>query len=375
MIIKHIDDVLPLIEGRKDFVIKRDPLYTAIDYQIQLEDTFADPLRAELRGIKFHPDGRILARPLHKFFNYGEQGETQSLNNTMNFLAGNHSIMTKLDGSMVHGVFLDGQVRLMTRMGLTDVAAKAEELMTPEIQFMISSLAANGFTAIFEFTSPDNQIVIKYPEPKLTLLQIRNNVTGEYESRSDLAVFAKLMNVGLVEEWDASDKSLKELVAHVKDLKGEEGIVIHYHGGDWIKIKADEYVLMHKSKESIRHEKNVLAVILDGLSDDLLALLTLDDKTRLLKYRTRVVDTIVEHSCVIHEAVKSSIDMDQKTFALMLKSQNKSAWYQNIAFAYRRDMLAGKQANVFELAKSYMRRKCGSQTDVDSIRDMIGVQW
>ena len=57
-------EALALIEGRKEFVVKRTSDYIAIDYLVAFADTFDDIRRAELRGIKFHADnGAIMARP------------------------------------------------------------------------------------------------------------------------------------------------------------------------------------------------------------------------------------------------------------------------------------------------------------------------
>ncbi len=75
--IHHIDDVLPHIAGRSEFVVAERDGYTAIDYNFALADTFDDPMRLECRGIKFDADGKILARPFQKFFNIGEREDTQ----------------------------------------------------------------------------------------------------------------------------------------------------------------------------------------------------------------------------------------------------------------------------------------------------------
>lgn len=53
-----------------------------------------------------------------------------------------------------------------------------------------------------------------------------------------------------------------------------------------IKIKADDYVLRHKSKDAINQEKNVLQTILDDAVDDLIPLLTSDDAERVKSFQT-----------------------------------------------------------------------------------------
>src|SRR4051812_25344280 len=110
--IRHIEDVLPHIEGRSEFAVKRRDGYTAIDYNFAGADTFNEPIRRECRGIKFDADGRIIGRPYHKFFNLGEKPETQS--HVIDWSAG-HVILEKLDGSMVHPALVGGEILWMTR--------------------------------------------------------------------------------------------------------------------------------------------------------------------------------------------------------------------------------------------------------------------
>ena len=83
--IRTIDDVLPAIEGRKEFYVTDKGYYKVINYHVNLEDTFPeideqDPIpavRRECRGIMFNThSGRIIRRPFHKFFNLGERLET-----------------------------------------------------------------------------------------------------------------------------------------------------------------------------------------------------------------------------------------------------------------------------------------------------------
>ena len=127
MYIERIENVLPFVEGRSDFVVKYKPDYTVIDYLYCEKDTFDHPMRVECRGLKFDASGRILARPFHKFFNIGETEFTQA--HVLNF-SDDHIIMEKMDGSMVHPALVRDEVVFMTRMGHTDVAQKAERHLT-----------------------------------------------------------------------------------------------------------------------------------------------------------------------------------------------------------------------------------------------------
>lgn len=67
-VIRHINDVLPAIEGRDGFYVADKGDYKVINYH-SIIDTFGaitdvdEAMRRECRGIKFFPDGSIMARP------------------------------------------------------------------------------------------------------------------------------------------------------------------------------------------------------------------------------------------------------------------------------------------------------------------------
>jgi hypothetical protein len=61
------------------------------------EATRAKAIRRECRGLLFYPDGRIMSRRLHKFFNVNERDETQVHRID---LGQPHVILEKLDGCL-----------------------------------------------------------------------------------------------------------------------------------------------------------------------------------------------------------------------------------------------------------------------------------
>ena len=185
--IRTIDDVLPHISGRSEFIIAERPYGKIINYVVAMADTFdmAGPedlgaaIRRECRGLKFYPDGTIAARAFHKFFNMGEREETQP--HRIDF-SRDHTIMTKLDGSMIHPMKVGDRIRWMSKMGITDVALQAEEFIFINTKYLsfASWCIENQLTPIFEWCSRKQKIVIDYPEDSLTLLAVRHNITGEY---------------------------------------------------------------------------------------------------------------------------------------------------------------------------------------------------
>lgn len=185
-IIRHIDDVLPHIEGCKDFIVAKKDGYDVINYVVAGNDTFpivqtvGDAIRRECRGLIFcSRTGQLLRRPLHKFFNLGERTET--LPDAVDFREP-HFILDKLDGSMIAPFMLHGRLRWGTKMGLTDVASQAEDWVEqhPKYLTFAAQMVSGGFTPIFEWCSPLNQIVIRHDVSDLFLLAVRHIMTGQY---------------------------------------------------------------------------------------------------------------------------------------------------------------------------------------------------
>lgn len=185
--IRTIDDVLPHIEGREEFIVAERDFGHVINYVVAMADTFdmtgpddlGGAICRECRGLKFASNGEIAARPFHKFHNVGEREETQP---HVVDLSQPHAIMEKLDGSMIHPMLVDGYIRWMTKMGITEVAMQAEEFIAKNTRYkdFAAWCISEKLTPVFEWCSPFNQIVLPYEEDQLTLLAVRHNITGEY---------------------------------------------------------------------------------------------------------------------------------------------------------------------------------------------------
>ncbi len=366
MHIRHIDEALALIDGRKEFVVKRAWDYVAIDYLVAFADTFDDIRRAELRGIKFHPDGAIMARPFHKFFNVGEREHTQP--HALDFSA-EHTIMDKLDGSMIHPAQLrDGSVRFMTRMGITDTARLAERHASAELLVALAGYLSDQITPIFEFTAPDNRIVVKYEESALTLLALRHTITGAYLDRGEVEAAARALNLGAVRLWERP-RTGGELIETVRALKGAEGVVVRFADGLWVKIKGEEYALMHKAKDAISREKNVLAVLLDGIADDLRPLLIEEDRVRFDQYEAKLHAAMLRTVAEVERAVAAGAALDQKAFATE-HLRDAPPWLRPLAFLVR-----GGRVTALEAVRQAWRKHCGTQAEVDGLRPLLGFGW
>lgn len=364
-IITHLDDVLPSIAGRSEFVHAQRDGYSVIDYNFALADSFDDPMRLECRGIKFAADGSILARPLHKFFNIGEREATQA--DALDFTQP-HTITEKMDGSMIHPAIVDGALVFMTRMGRTDHAIKAERHITEDVEMVCRAMDAHGLTPIFEWTAPDNRIVVRYPDSRLTLLAVRHKNTGDYYQRGDMEGWSQDMGIALVPQYDPAHATGPEFVDFARTVTGIEGFVIRFADGTWVKAKGEDYVLKHKAKESVLQEKNVLALIIRGELDDVIPLLDPADQLEVTEYQVKVMLGVEETASRLRKFVAANDNLDQKQFAVEAVP-TFPAHLRSLAFQVR----SGTDAAT--ALRAALLKATGSQTSVDAARPLHGALY
>jgi len=358
--IEHINDVLPHVEGRQEFGVHHKDGYSVIDYHYVLPDSFDNQYRLECRGLKFGKDGCVLARPFQKFFNVGEKPDATGENLD---LTQPHVVMEKMDGSMIHPAIVDGQVCFMTRMGRTDVARKAERHLTPTLAEKCRVNLEAGWTPIFEFTAPDNRIVIQYPESRLTLLALRSTIHGYYSWQATAEIAAKGMGIEPV-PIHTVPRDAHAFLDHVRAIKGMEGFVIRFADGFMVKAKGEDYVLKHRAKESILQEKNVLALIVRDELDDVFPLLDNQDRTNVERYRADVLAGIAEAADIVSRVVDAGKEADQKTFATVLLA-GVIPQVRSLAFQVR----AGTQPR--DAIVTSIIKGCGSATGVDHVRPLF----
>lgn len=309
-VITRIEDVLPAIAGRDDFIHVVKDGYQVIDYVFESTDSFDDPIRRECRGLKFDLDGNLIARPLHKFFNYGQKLITYDWSQP-------HQIMTKLDGSMVHGIVINNQVRLCTRMGITDQAMEAEKVLTNPNRQWLRYCAEIGVTPILEFTSPDNRIVIEYDKPQLTILAIRDIDSGEYYNRRQLEMQSNLSHLPLIDTHKITlgDDNIAEIR---EKTTGIEGYVVSWDDGTRVKIKTNEYTQMHRAVSYFDRENMILPVVLNGQCDDLYPALSEDRANELREYEASVMHEFIVYCDWVRDAYNRYFveEWTRKDFAL-----------------------------------------------------------
>jgi RNA ligase len=387
--IKTIQDVLPHIEGRDEFRVMDKDWYTVINYMVSLENTFLwdenDPIgsavRRECRGLIFDiGTGNLISRPYHKFFNVGEKEETQL--NKIN-LYEPHVVLEKLDGSMIRPILTPEGFRLATKAGITDISEQAEafisdkwiptnELHKPYHTF-IRKCIQKGTTPLFEWVSRKNRIVVDYPEDNLILTGMRYNNTGSYLPYVVMKSYATSWNIPVVKAVDGlSVQNIELFVKQVREWDDGEGIVLRFDTGHMVKVKADDYVLRHKSKDSISQEKNVLQTILEDAVDDLVPLLTPEDAERVLAFQNAFWMGLEDVGMEMAELFVEGNKMypEKKDFAVEFVQKKVLSLHAPIMYA----MKGGKGSK--EVLIDMIGKSLGSQPKINDARWMWGnLSW
>ena len=379
--IKTIQDVLPHIEGRDEFRVLEKEGYNVIIYAVSFEDTFLwdenDPVgsavRRECRGLIFDiGTGNLISRPYHKFFNVGEKEETQL--NKIN-LYEPHIILEKLDGSMIRPLPTKEGFRLATKAGITDVAMSAEVFIADKKHYsqFIHKCFQRNITPIFEWCSRKNRIVVDYPEDQLILTGMRDKTTGCYVYYDAMLKYATAWSIPVVKAVDGlAVQNVELFVKQVREWDDGEGIVLRFDNGHMVKVKADQYVLRHKSKDSISQEKNVLQTILGDAVDDLVPLLTPEDAARLKAFQTAFWASVEDVSYEMAQKFLSGNNVypDKKDFAVEFVQKKVDPSHAPVMYG----MKGGKGSRG--ILVEMIEKSLSSQSKIDSARWMFGgIKW
>lgn len=382
-IINTIDDVLPAIQGRDEFIVADKGDYTVINYNVAFEDTFTiDPanpavgaMRRECRGLIFYPDGRLMSRPFHKFFNIGEREETQLQNID---LSQPHEIMEKMDGSMIRPVMVGDDLRLGTKMGVTDTSIAAEQILKEGQLGWMATMMLQGVTPLFEFVSPDNRIVVEYDQAELVLLAIRRNTTGEYFSAKDIDALRDNKFFPVVPFYGNVDGSLSDYIARQRGKEGREGDIIAV-GNMRYKIKNDWYVRIHKVKDKIRSGRHILALLLENELDDVYPHLDEADFKKVKLFESSFHEAFKETARLLVDDVGAVCRMakDKKDLAVnIIPKSTLNAFGKTLAFRVYDNMQRGDFDISFVVNQellNHVKSHLFKNTKYDELAEFMGL--
>ena len=367
--IQTLADVLPFVQDNPQIRVKQEGAWghTVVCYMLQDEDTFGGANQAverEARGITFFEDGKIAARTLHKFFNVGEREDTQPHVLPWDKVV---RIMDKRDGSMVTPVLHPNRVSFTFKTKksfATKEAALAQELCADaDVYKWVLKLLQDGFTPTFEVTSPRFPIVLRYEKDELTLLHIRENITGRYlteqeimgmtppfpvvENLIGLFSVAKVTDAGVVNVVDW------EMMKHAAETReGIEGWIIQFDDGDMVKLKTKWYCDLHHAVTFTRW-RDIARAVCDDKADDLKGAFALTGRSiePILLVERQVKMRIADVKALVDATVKFGVDhgYDAKAMALSFKDHKNFGLIMTQFRGKEPDYMAWYVKNVLEI--------------------------
>ena len=360
--IENIADVLPFVKEDSGIIVSKRSDHTVIDYVYTTDGMWDSVMALQCRGLKFDAEGKIIGRPFHKFFNVGEKQAPQDI-----AWDAPHIVLDKLDGSMVHPVYLNDELVFMTRKGATEHAKQAQShAHVSLLEFCVYCLRAN-LTPMFEFTSPNNRIVVSYDRPELTLLAVREMVSGQYLLYSELQRLAQRFDVPLVQSPGAVE-DFARFIADARAKEEIEGYVVVFDDGHRLKLKTEHYALRHNALASVTLEKNVLEWVLKGAVDDVVPLLAPNIAEMVRDYNDTVQAAITEREQEVVSFANNYRELSRKDFAAKARA-SLDPRLAGAAFAILDDRPPRKFLidNLLKATASINR--------IDAIRDLYDFQW
>ena len=175
------------------------------------------------RGLAVGEDGRIAARSMKKFFEWGQlYPECRP--------SGKASVTEKIDGHMVFS-YMDGTLpRLASRGSFCDRTATEATGILHRLYPEAASRMDPSLTYVLEAVYPAGRLVLDYGDTEeLTLLDIVDPSTGQ-------SVLGRVPNPGFPRPEAHADATDIQDYLHL-DIPGHEGVVLRFPDGERIKVK------------------------------------------------------------------------------------------------------------------------------------------
>lgn len=284
----------------------------------QINSPKANPIVVECRGLIIDHSFNVVSRSLDRFFNIGEQPDTQA-----HLDWSKAECAEKVDGSLIKIYNWKGTWYCSTRgtafaesgvngfpLTFKDLVLKALDCNEEEFQNRCDFWLNPNNTYVCEVTAAENRVVTRYEGYTLWSLAARNNQTGEFVKDEDI------YKIGVKKIKTYSFSSVDDCVdtaKHLPDL--EEGYVVYQDGKPVCKVKSPAYVAVHHIRGEGLSPKRIVQLVLINEQDEYLNYFPEDEKffTPYVEALQELLNDIV----VVYDRFEGIIE--QKEFALSVK--------------------------------------------------------
>lgn len=205
--------------------------------------------------------GELVSASYPKFFNFGEKPELSPLPKNLN----GATIVAKIDGSTIIISKYKGQFIIRSRGTsnaytlTTGAEMNVLKEKYPKLFQMDGHLETWNYSVITEYVSPNNQIVIHYPEVDFILTGVIFHDDYSLMEQGALNHLAKSLDMPRPESFTFG--SIEDLLANVDKWTDKEGVVLYCKNGQQLlKIKAAKYLMLHRMKSELGSIDKVIDV-------------------------------------------------------------------------------------------------------------------
>ena len=312
----------------------------------------------ECRGLILDYALNVVCRPFDRFFNYGE-AETDKIDLT------GYTYFPKLDGSLIKVYYWNDSWRIATRgtafaesdvggWGITFEELTLRALGFDSLAMFSEAMEDEGmphhYTYLLELTAMENRVVTYYSEPTVTLLAVRNNLSGDYAPTENYTTYFWKTNSAV------PGLSIEDIIQKADSLKNlEEGFVGYdQQGVPRVKIKSAAYVAVHHIRGEGLNPKRIAELVISGEEEEYLTYFP-EDCGIIEPYALALKSLMynLELSMLINHKIE-----DQKQFALAIKDvQGKSVLFTarkyniSVQEAFQRSTINSKVDMLLNLMK------------------------
>ncbi len=189
-----------------------------------------------------------------------------------------------------------------------------------------------------------------------------------------LVELGKKFNIPVVKAYAGTAANMQHLMDETKASEGIEGWIIRFDDGHMLKIKGEWYLRIHKTKDNLQFEKNVVDLLINEKMDDAKAFMMQEDRERVDQFEAEfwegVAAAVKRYENYFLMVQKAGLD--RKRFALewMPTVKTNDPFAPTYVFA----RFNGKDPR--ELIVEEIRKNTGTQTKIDSVRHLWGdARW
>lgn len=171
-------------------------------------------------------------------------------------------------------------------------------------------------TYVFELTSPYNRVVVKYDEPRVTLLAARHTKTGKELAIEQL----RLQHVQRPKVWELRSAAALDAFVNAADPALLEGAVVCDSQFRRLKVKNKAWILSSKAKDLVTvSRRSALLAIIKGEIDDVIPLVEKDIADELLSMQDCLREYMRTVDAKFH-TFKTTANGSRRDFALQVTS-------------------------------------------------------